>query len=174
MLFLCLLLLIYYIVASAILSFAFTCALFRFYRYSPSILLNLSFAFTEISSSQRLHGERSLSQRRALAVSITSARQLVESKGAPQSIPKFASENPQIRFRETTHALQSLLLSPTKVGTWLELGNPMAWMVFKPAYLSKEIGEAYAAHSGSQLLLSTYAADGDPIPGTDHWLISPD
>ncbi|MBQ2199415.1 MAG: choice-of-anchor J domain-containing protein, partial [Bacteroidaceae bacterium] len=54
------------------------------------------------------------------------------------------------------------------------LGNPMAWMVFKPAYLSKEIGEAYAAHSGSQLLLSTCAADGDPIPGTDHWLISPE
>ena len=54
------------------------------------------------------------------------------------------------------------------------LGNPMAWMVFKPAYLSKEIGEAYAAHSGSQLLLSTCVADGDPIPGTDHWLISPE
>ena len=54
------------------------------------------------------------------------------------------------------------------------LGNPMAWMVFKPAYLSKEIGEAYAAHSGSQLLLSTCAAEGDPIPGTDHWLISPE
>jgi hypothetical protein len=50
----------------------------------------------------------------------------------------------------------------------------MAWMVFKPAYLSKEIGEAYAAHSGSQLLLSTCVADGDPIPGTDHWLISPE
>ena len=54
------------------------------------------------------------------------------------------------------------------------LGNPMAWMVFKPAYLSKEIGEAYAAHSGSQLLLSTCVADGDPIPATDHWLISPE
>ena len=50
----------------------------------------------------------------------------------------------------------------------------MAWMVFKPAYLSKEIGEAYAAHSGSQLLLSTCVADGDPIPATDHWLISPE
>ena len=108
MLFLCLFYLIYIIASSANLSFAFACALLRFWRYSPSILLNLSFAFTEISSSQRLHGEGSASRRRALAVAITSLRQLVESKGVLQSIHKYASVNPQIRFRKSSKALLSI------------------------------------------------------------------
>ena len=68
-----------------------------------------------MSSPQRLHGERSLSQRRGLVKSITSPRQLVESKGAPQSVPKFASENPQIRFRETTQkGLRKIKKQPSK------------------------------------------------------------
>ena len=61
----------------------------------PSIKLNVSFAFTETPSSQRLHGERSLSQRRTLAESMANARQLVESKGAVQSILTCDAENPQ-------------------------------------------------------------------------------
>ena len=56
------------------------------------------------------------------------------------------------------------------------LGNPMAWMVFNAMYESfpVEVGSVYEPHSGSQLLLSTCVSDGDPIPGTDHWLISPE
>ena len=37
-----------------------------------------------------------------------------------------------------------------------------------------EVGYAYEPHSGNQLLLSTCVSDGDPIPATDHWLISPE
>jgi hypothetical protein len=37
-----------------------------------------------------------------------------------------------------------------------------------------EVGSIYEPHSGNQLLLSTCVSDGDPIPGTDHWLISPE
>jgi len=44
----------------------------------------LSFDFTEKPSPQRNYSEPSLSQRRALAETITSPRQLVEFKGAVQ------------------------------------------------------------------------------------------
>ncbi len=56
------------------------------------------------------------------------------------------------------------------------LGEPMAWMVFNAMYESfpVEVGSVYEPHSGNQLMLSTCVSDGDPIPGTDHWLISPE
>ena len=56
------------------------------------------------------------------------------------------------------------------------LGNPMAWMVFNSMYeeFPVEVGSVYEPHSGHQLLLSTCVSDGDPIPSTDHWLISPE
>ena len=56
------------------------------------------------------------------------------------------------------------------------LGDPMAWMVFNSMYegFPVEVGSIYEPHSGNQLLLSTCVSDGDPIPGTDHWLISPE
>ena len=56
------------------------------------------------------------------------------------------------------------------------LGDPMAWMVFNSMYeeFPAEVGLIYEPHSGNQLLLSTCVSDGDPIPGTDHWLISPE
>jgi hypothetical protein len=49
-------------------------------------------------------------------------------------------------------------------------------MVFNSMYESfpVEVGSVYEPHSGNQLLLSTCVSDGDPIPGTDHWLISPE
>ena len=55
------------------------------------------------------------------------------------------------------------------------LGNPMAWMVFNSMNetLPEQVATAYEPHSGEQLMLSTCVSDGDPIPGTDHWLISP-
>ena len=56
------------------------------------------------------------------------------------------------------------------------LGEPMAWMVFNSMYedFPVEVGSVYEPHSGNQLLLSVCVSDGDPIPGTDHWLISPE
>ena len=56
------------------------------------------------------------------------------------------------------------------------LGDPMAWMVFNSMYegFPEEVGSVYEPHSGNQLLLSTCVSDGDPIPVTDHWLISPE
>jgi len=87
------------------LSFYFADALLGFYWYSPSIELNLSFDFTETSSPQRYHGEPSLSQRRALAETITSPRQLVKSKGAVQSIRTYDSDYPHMRFRLSTKAI---------------------------------------------------------------------
>ena len=56
------------------------------------------------------------------------------------------------------------------------LGNPMAWMVFNSMYeeFPVEVGSVYEPHSGNQLLLSTCVYQGDPIPATDHWLISPE
>jgi hypothetical protein len=56
------------------------------------------------------------------------------------------------------------------------LGYPMAWMVFNSMYESfpVEVGSVYEPHSGNQLLLSTCVYEGDPIPATDHWLISPE
>lgn len=56
------------------------------------------------------------------------------------------------------------------------LGDPMAWMVFNAMYeeFPAEVGSIYEPHSGGQLLLSTCVSDGDPVPATDHWLISPE
>ena len=56
------------------------------------------------------------------------------------------------------------------------LGEPMAWMPFNSMYedFPVEAGSVYEPHSGNQLLLSVCVSDGDPIPGTDHWLISPE
>lgn len=56
------------------------------------------------------------------------------------------------------------------------LGDPMAWMVFNSMYelFPVEVGSIYQPHSGNQLLLSTCVSVGDPIPATDHWLISPE
>ena len=76
------------------LSFDFTNAYLWFYRLSPLLVLNDSFDFTELSSPQRNDSEPSLLQRRALAVSITSLRQLVESKGTLQYIHTCTSDNP--------------------------------------------------------------------------------
>ena len=80
----------------------------------PLISLVFSFDFTEASSPQRLHGEPSLSQRRALAVAITSLRQLVESKGAVQSIHKCASDHPHLPFSKSSHPLQKILASSSE------------------------------------------------------------
>ena len=74
------------------------------YWRSPLILQEFSFACCEIPSPQRNYSERSLSQRRALAISITSPRQLVESKGAVQSIPTCASESAHMRLGKCPHA----------------------------------------------------------------------
>ncbi len=56
------------------------------------------------------------------------------------------------------------------------LGAPMAWMPFNPAspIYPAEVADIYKPHSGNQLLLSTCVSEGDPIPSTDHWLISPE
>ena len=56
------------------------------------------------------------------------------------------------------------------------LGDPMAWMVFNSMYedFPVEVGSVYEPHSGSQLLMSTCVYEGEPIPATDHWLISPE
>ena len=74
---------------------------------SRSVMLNLSFDFTEKPSPHRCHGERSPSQRRALVIATPSLRQLVESKGQVQSIPKCAFENPQKRFTQSPKTFQS-------------------------------------------------------------------
>jgi|GEM_PF-6137917 len=55
-------------------------------------------------SPQRNYSEPSLSQRRALAVSITSPRQLVEFKGAVQSVPKSPPPAPP-RGRKESEAM---------------------------------------------------------------------
>lgn len=56
------------------------------------------------------------------------------------------------------------------------LGAPMAWMPFNPAspIYPAEVADIYMPHSGNQFLLSTCVSEGDPIPPTDHWLISPE
>ena len=74
------------------LSLAFADVPLHLYRCSPLTILNFFFDSTKMSSPQRLHGEPSLSQRRALAISMTSARQLVKSKGAVKNIYTSASE----------------------------------------------------------------------------------
>ena len=66
----------------------------RLYCFSPLIVLNLSFDFTETPSPQRNYSEPSPSQRRRLAKSMTSLRQLVKSKGTLQSIQTLGSDNP--------------------------------------------------------------------------------
>ena len=103
------------------------------YCNSPSIFLNLSFGCagsilcfcwtfsliglrrakgsTEMSSPQRKYSEPSLSQRRALAISITSPRQLVESKGAVLSIHTSPPPAP-LRGREEREAWR------VKSGVW--------------------------------------------------------
>ena len=57
------------------------------------IELNFSFDFTELPSPHHFASEPSLELRRALADSITSPRQLVESKGEVQLIPTYVSDN---------------------------------------------------------------------------------
>ena len=74
----------------------------RLFRLFPSIKLDFSFEFTELSSPQRKYGEPSPSQRRRLVIETPSLRQLVESKGALQSIHKWASENPQKRCTKSS------------------------------------------------------------------------
>ena len=76
-------------------------------KLSSPIELNFSFDFTEMPSPQRLHGEPSPSQRRRLAKSMTSLRQLVEFKGTLQSVHKCASNDPLRRFRESTNVHQT-------------------------------------------------------------------
>ena len=83
------------------------------YWLSLLIVLNLSFDFTETPSPQRNYSEPSLSQRRRLAKSITSPRQLVESKGTLQSIHTWGSEIPQKHF--TVWALAWALFSFTPI-----------------------------------------------------------
>ena len=81
--------------------FAFACiiALVNSSLHPPLIVLAFSFDFTKMASPQRNYSEPSLSQCRRLAETITSPRQLVESKGAIQSIHTRSSGNPHIRFK---------------------------------------------------------------------------
>ena len=67
-----------------VLSFHGTRHFLRLNSSFPSIELVLSFDFTKMPSPQRFYSEPSLSQRRALAVSMTSPRQLVKSKESVQ------------------------------------------------------------------------------------------
>ena len=53
---------------------SFAGALLQLFSSSPSLLLKLSFAFTEPPSPQRWHGEPSIELRRTLADSMTSLR----------------------------------------------------------------------------------------------------
>jgi len=100
--------------------FDFIESLLRFCRIFPLIVLNLSFAFTETASPRRYHGERSPSQRRALVIKTPSVRQLVESKGKVQSIPKNASDHPRKRFSKSIHARQTIHTESWKIRSWAE------------------------------------------------------
>ena len=59
-------------------------------------------------SPQRNYSEPSLSQRRRLAISITSLRQLVESKGTPQLIHTWVAIYPHNRCRQSTKTLHQI------------------------------------------------------------------
>ena len=87
-----------------------TDALFCFCCLFPLLKLNFSFDFTETPSPQRLHGERSPSQRRALVIKTPSLRQLVESEGAVQSIHTCDAENPLKSVSKFPEALLSVPL----------------------------------------------------------------
>ena len=67
-----------------VLSFDWTRPFLRLNWSFLSIELVLSFDFTKMPSPQRFYSEPSLSQRRALVVSMTSLRQLVKSKESVQ------------------------------------------------------------------------------------------
>ena len=120
------------------------------YCNSPSIFLNLSFdcagsilcfcwtfsliglrrakGSTEMSSPQRKYSEPSLSQRRALAISITSPRQLVESKGAVLSIHTSPPPAP-LRGREEREA------GKVKSGAWWLGGGCQCYRLHVPSSL---------------------------------------
>ena len=85
--------------------FVFTDVPLRFCKTFPLFSLAFSFDFTETPSPQRYHAEPSPSRRRRLAKSMPSLRQLVESKGTLQSIPKFDSDYPRKRFSKSTHTI---------------------------------------------------------------------
>ena len=65
-------------------SFDYAVLLLSLNWFSPFIEIVLSFDFTKMPSPQRFYSEPSLSQRRALVVSMTSPRQLVKSKESVQ------------------------------------------------------------------------------------------
>ena len=83
------------------LPFGFTDSSLWFSWISPLIELNFSFDLSEMSSPQRFYGEPSPSQRRRLVIESPSLRQLVEFKGAIQSILSYASDNPRKRCSQT-------------------------------------------------------------------------
>ena len=95
--------------------FDFSHASLRFDSFYSAIELKQSFDFTELPSPQRLHGEPSPSQRRRLAKSMASLRQLVESKGTVQSVHKYAFNDPLKRFRESAHVHQTRWFCLTEV-----------------------------------------------------------
>ena len=72
------------------------------------IQLNFSFDFTEEPSPQRNYSERSALQQRRLGKSMASLRQLVESKGKLQYIPKCASDYPRMCFSQSTKVAPSI------------------------------------------------------------------
>ena len=99
--------LLYCFSPSILLTRSFDCTepLARRMPIAPSIVPKRSFDSTESPSPQRLHGEPSLSQRRGLANSITSLRQLVEFKGAVQLIRTCDWLPPSKRFSKSFIAL---------------------------------------------------------------------
>ena len=64
-------------------------------------------------SPQRYYSEPSLSQRRRLAISITSLRQLVKSKGTPQWIPKWVAIYPYMSFTQSSQSLHQIQELPS-------------------------------------------------------------
>ena len=80
----------------------------RTHRISPVNSPNHSCGYTDLSSPQRFYNEPSPSQRRRLVKSMTSLRQLVESKGTVGLRRAKGSVNPQISFSESKEKLHSL------------------------------------------------------------------